>query len=200
MRAMLTALLALVAFAPLAGCEREMRDMYAQPRLGPDAGSPLFADGRGTRAPPPDSVPYAMGELAMTSGGRRGRDEVAAREAAEAASGPPASTAALLARGRERFDIECAACHSPTGDGDGLVVRRGFPRPPDLHAPRLVGVPDRHLYDVIAHGYGVMPSHGDRVTPADRWAIVAYVRTLQRSEPAPATPGSPPPPATPERP
>src|SRR5215470_10476902 len=101
--------------AALAGCERFMRDMYVQPRLGPDAASPLFADDRGTRAPPAGSVPAAMGDLASTSGGRRGRDELAVRTAAEAAPdlahARPALTMAFLERGQARFDIDCAPCH-----------------------------------------------------------------------------------------
>ena len=174
-------LFALLAIAALAGCERTMRNMYDQPRLGPDAGSPLFADGKGSRPPPPGSVALAMGDLAKTSGGRHGREEVDRREAAQAASAPPPLTAALLQRGRERYDIDCAPCHSPVGDGDGMIVRRGFPRPPSYHQARLRDAPDRHFYDVITQGYGVMAPYADRVTPADRWAIVAYVKALQVS-------------------
>jgi mono/diheme cytochrome c family protein len=175
----------LAAACALAGCERTMRDMYAQPRLGPDAGSPLFADGKGSRPPPEGSLAIAMGDLAQSSSGRHGRSEVLARTAAEAASGPPAATAALLERGRARYDIACAPCHSPVGDGDGMIVRRGFPRPPSYDEPRLRAAPDPHLYDVITHGYGAMPAHADRVTPEDRWAIVAYVRALQLAQRAP---------------
>jgi mono/diheme cytochrome c family protein len=174
--------LGLVAALALAGCERTMRDMYAQPRLGPDAGSPLFPDSKASRAPPPDSIPRAEGDLAQTSSGRRGSEELAEREAADAAARLPPLTRAMLLRGRERFDIDCAPCHSPLGDGDGLVARRGFPHPPSFHQARLRAAPDRHFFDVITQGYGVMPSYADRVTPQDRWAIVAYVRALQLSQ------------------
>jgi mono/diheme cytochrome c family protein len=176
--------LGLAALA-LAGCERDLRQMYAQPRLDRDAPSPLFPDGRGTRPPPPDSEAYSMGDLALTSGGRRGRDEIAARAAAYAASGPPAATRALLERGRDRFEIDCVPCHGLAGDGDGMVVRRGFPAPPSLHAARLRDAPERHVFDTITQGHGVMPSLADRVTPEDRWAIAAYVRALQRSRAMP---------------
>jgi mono/diheme cytochrome c family protein len=169
----------------LAGCERQFANMYEQPRFDPSNASPLFADGRAERAPPPGAVPLAMGDLAATSSGRRGRAEVAARAAAVAASAPPALTRALLERGRDRFDIYCAPCHSPAGDGDGPVVRRGFPHPPDYGEPRLRAAPDRYFYDVITQGHGVMPPYGDRVTPQDRWAIVAYVRALQQSRQVP---------------
>ena len=176
----------LAAACALAGCERTMKDMYVQPKLGPDAASPLWGDGKGSRPPPPGSVPIAMGDLAKTSSGRRGRDELVARAAADAASAPPATDMALLQRGQSRFGIYCVPCHSPVGDGDGMIARRGFPHPPTFHQPRLREAPDRHFFDVITHGYGVMPPYADRVTPQDRWAIVAWIRALQRSQAASA--------------
>jgi mono/diheme cytochrome c family protein len=91
----------------------------------------------------------------------------------------------LLARGRERFDIYCAVCHGPTGDGNGMIVQRGFPRPPSFHDPRLRDAPVGHFFDVIKNGYGVMYSYASRVTPDDRWAIIAYIRALQLSQHAP---------------
>ena len=175
----------LLSLCALAGCERTMKDMYVQPRLGPDAASPLFADGKGSRPPPPGSVAMAEGDLAKTSGGLHGRDEVLADEAAAAASAPPAIDLALLQRGQQRYEIYCTPCHSPLGDGDGLVARRGFPHPPTFHQARLRDAPDRHLFDVITQGYGVMPAFADRTTPRDRWAIVAYVRALQLSQDVP---------------
>ncbi len=175
----------LAAAGALAGCERTMKDMYEQPKLGPDAASPLWADGKGSRPPPPGSVPIAMGDLAKTSSGRRGREELVARAAAQAASAAPAADIALLRRGQGRFDIYCAPCHSIVGDGDGMIARRGFPHPPSFHQARLRDAPDRHFFDVITQGYGVMPPYADRVTPQDRWAIVAYIRALQLSQAAP---------------
>jgi mono/diheme cytochrome c family protein len=91
-------------------------------------------------------------------------------------------TALLLARGRERFDIYCAVCHGEDGYGQGIVVRRGFPAPPSYHDERLRQAPDGHFYDVMTRGYGVMLPLADRLTPDDRWAVVAYVRALQRSQ------------------
>ena len=180
-----TSLLVAAAILSQTGCERTMKNMYVQPKLNTDAASPLFADGKGSRPPPPGSVPSAMGDLAKTSSGRQGRDELALRDAADAASAPPAVDAALLARGQARYDVYCVPCHSPVGDGDGMIVRRGFPRPPSFHQGRLRDAPDRHFFDVMTHGYGVMVSYADRVTPQDRWAIVAYVRALQLSQHAP---------------
>ena len=179
------ALVPIALLLALAGCERAMHNMYRQPRYDRYESSPLFPNGRSERPPPPGSVPMAMGDLAATSSSRRGGQELRARAAAEAAAAPPPITAALLRRGQERFDIECLPCHSPAGDGDGPVVRRGFPHPPSFHQPRLRSAPDRHFYDVITNGYGVMYSYADRVTPQDRWAIVAYIRALQLSQDAP---------------
>lgn len=94
---------------------------------------------------------------------------------------PPPVTLALLERGRQRFDINCSPCHGRLGDGDGIIVRRGFPRPPSYYSEALRDAPNQHFYDVITHGYGVMYSYADRVEPADRWAIIAYIRALQAS-------------------
>ena len=182
---MKAAVMVLLSLCALAGCERTMKDMYVQPKLGPDASSPLFPDGKGSRPPPPGSVALAAGDLAKTSGGRRGRDDVVADDAAAAASAPPAIDMALLQRGQQRYDIYCTPCHSPVGDGDGLVARRGFPHPPSFHQARLREVPDRHLFEVVSQGYGVMPAFADRTTLRDRWAIVAYVRALQLSQDMP---------------
>jgi mono/diheme cytochrome c family protein len=183
---MKAALMLAVATLALSGCERDVRNMYEQPRLGPDAGSPMFPDGKATRPPPPGTVAYAMGDLARTSGGRRGRDELAAREAAESASAPPAVTQSLLERGRSRYDIACAPCHGVQGDGDGMIARRGFPTPPSLLDERARAFTDRHVVDVVTQGLGVMPSLADRLVPQDRWAVAAYVRALQAAQPAAA--------------
>jgi mono/diheme cytochrome c family protein len=95
---------------------------------------------------------------------------------------PPPVTLALLQRGQERFDIYCAPCHSRVGDGNGMIVQRGFPRPPSYFSERLRTAPPQHFYDVITNGYGVMYPYAQRVSPQDRWAIVAYIRALQASE------------------
>src|SRR5204863_10060700 len=94
---------------------------------------------------------------------------------------PPPVTLALLHRGRERYHIHCAPCHSRIGDGNGMIVHRGFPRPPSLFLERLRSAPTQHFYDVISNGYGVMFPYRARVTPVDRWAIAAYIRALQAS-------------------
>lgn len=177
------ALLALLLCGLLAGCEKARQDMYDQPRYKPLGASRLFPDGAASRTPPAGTLPAARGALAAASSGRAGGDSVARdAEALAAPRLPYPMTAQLLARGRERFTIYCQPCHSPLGDGDGLVVRRGFPAPPSFHSPRLRAAPDRHFFDVISRGYGIMYPYGDRVEPADRWAIVAYIRALQLSQ------------------
>jgi mono/diheme cytochrome c family protein len=94
---------------------------------------------------------------------------------------PPPVTMALLERGQQRFDIYCSPCHSRVGDGDGMIVQRGFPHPPSYYIERLRMAPIAHFYDVITNGYGAMYSYADRVAPEDRWAIIAYIRALQTS-------------------
>ena len=99
---------------------------------------------------------------------------------------PPPLSLALLQRGQERFRIYCTPCHSELGDGNGMVVQRGFPHPPSYHIDRLRQAPTSHFYDVMTHGYGAMYSFAGRVAPEDRWAIAAYIRALQLSQHAPA--------------
>jgi mono/diheme cytochrome c family protein len=95
---------------------------------------------------------------------------------------PMPVTRELLARGRECFDIYCAVCHGRTGAGDGMVVQRGFPRPPSFHEQRLRQAPVGHFFDVMTQGYGVMYPYAARVEPQDRWAMVAYIGALQLSQ------------------
>ena len=94
---------------------------------------------------------------------------------------PPPVTLALLERGQQRFNIDCAPCHSRVGDGHGMIVQRGFPAPPSYYTDRLQQAPVQHFYDVITNGYGIMFPSAARVSPADRWAIAAYIRALQTS-------------------
>jgi mono/diheme cytochrome c family protein len=172
-----------VATLALGACEKLARNMYDQPRYKPMRASGLFADGSSARPPVPGSVAASSGVLAGTSSGRVGAELESTRARDEAAQqNPYPITMALLRHGRERFDIYCAPCHSPVGDGDGMVARRGFPHPPSYHIDRLRSAPDRHFFDVMTQGYGVMRPYADRVAPEDRWAIVAYIRALQLSQ------------------
>lgn len=187
MNRLLCAMCVPLALCALAGCERAKQDMYDQPRYKTYAPSPLFADGASARPPVAGTEPRARGAFADSSGGRAGTDLVLRDVQAETAqTNPYPVDMTLLKRGQDRYMIYCMPCHSPAGDGDGLVVRRGFPPPPTYHQDRLRNVPDRHIYDVISNGYGVMVPYGDRVEPADRWAIVAFIRALQLSQHADA--------------
>lgn len=173
----------LSATLTLGACERSLKNMYDQPRDKAYSANPLFPDGASSRTPPSGTLPQARGTLAGTSSGRRGQDIVAADARAEsAATQPYPVTEQWLTHGRERYAIYCLPCHSPAGDGDGRIVRRGFPAPPSFHSDRLREAPDRHIFDVISDGYGVMAAYGDRVPPTDRWAIVAFIRALQLSQ------------------
>ena len=150
----------LLATVVLTGCRL---DMVQQRRMDTYEPTTVWKDGTTARPLPAGVV--ARGDLA--------RDAAAAE--------PPPVTPALLARGQERFAIDCVPCHGAAGYGDGMIVRRGFPAPPSYHTQRLRAVPARYFYDVITEGYGVMYSYATRVAPEDRWAIAGYIRALQLS-------------------
>jgi mono/diheme cytochrome c family protein len=182
-RTAIRALLFAAALLALAGCEKLARNMYDQQRYDAMRESKLFPDGSSARSPAHGAIAASSGTLAGTSSGRTGVDLELERARDDAAQkNPYPITLELLHRGQERFDIYCAPCHSPLGDGDGMVARRGFPHPPSYHSDRLRNAPDRHFYDVMTQGYGIMRPYSDRVPPEDRWAIVAYIRALQLSQ------------------
>jgi len=95
---------------------------------------------------------------------------------------PVPVTKDLIDRGQARYNIYCIVCHGPTGNADGMIVRRGFPKPPTYHDDRLRNAPVGHFFDVITNGWGKMNSYAYQVQPADRWAIIAYIRALQVSQ------------------
>jgi mono/diheme cytochrome c family protein len=164
-------LAALAVTLMLAGCRQDMHD---QPRYRPLAASTFFADGRSARPAVPGTI--ARGHLRTDAKFYKGRD--GANLVAEL---PIPVTREVLNRGRERFNIYCSPCHSRTGDGEGMVVQRGFRHPPTFHQERLHNAPVGHFYDVITNGFGAMASYASRIPVNDRWAIVAYVRALQLS-------------------
>jgi mono/diheme cytochrome c family protein len=161
-----------VATLLAAGCRQDMHD---QPRFKPLARSDFFADQRSARPLVDGTV--ARGELrddaALYTGKVNGTPVTAF---------PFAVTAEVLERGRERFDIYCSPCHGRTGAGDGMIVRRGYRRPPTFHQDRLRQAPPGYVFDVITSGFGAMPDYATQVPVPDRWAIVGYVRALQRSQ------------------
>jgi mono/diheme cytochrome c family protein len=88
----------------------------------------------------------------------------------------------VMARGQDRFDIYCSPCHGRTGQGNGMVVQRGYRRPPTYHQERLRTAPVGHFFDVVTNGFGAMPDYATQIRAEDRWAIIAYIRALQLSQ------------------
>jgi mono/diheme cytochrome c family protein len=160
-----------------AGCRQEMHD---QPRHKPLHASSFFNDGMSARPLLTGTVP--RGFLHTNDAFYEGLVGTNLVEKI-----PVAVTTQLLERGRERYNIYCSVCHDLNGEGNGMVVQRGFPRPPSFHIERLRAAPAGHFYRVITHGYGVMYPYRSRVTPEDRWAITAYIRALQLSRGADET-------------
>jgi mono/diheme cytochrome c family protein len=149
--------------------------MHDQPRFEPLEASTLFADGRSSRPRVPGTI--ARGEREYDAHFLEGRVN------GELATTFPAPvTRATMLRGRERYDAFCSACHDRAGTGRGIVVERGLKQPASFHSERLRQAPPGYFFDVITRGFGAMYDLSERVPPADRWAIVAYVRALQRSQ------------------
>jgi mono/diheme cytochrome c family protein len=148
---------AISAVIVILGCRQEMHD---QRRYEPLEASRFFDDRRASR-------PRIEGTVA--------RDELVSPESA------PPLTAALLARGRERYDIHCSPCHDRSGYGGGMIVRRGFPRPPSFHDEGRPDLEAADIFEIITRGKGEMYPYASRVLPEDRWAIAFYIKALQRS-------------------
>lgn len=155
----------------LGGCVDDMSD---QPRYDPLEPSSFFADGRSARPQLPGTVSRDEPlDPVINSGSRDGRLVDAL---------PLPATRELLLRGQRRFAIHCSPCHSALGDGDGVIVRHGFRRPPSLHGERLRLAPLGHFFDVMTRGFGAMPRFSYLLSPEERWAIAAYIRVLQHSQ------------------
>lgn len=166
-----------LALLPLAlgltGCTRDGKfqaiSMWNESRIKPYEAGQGTERTAGLREIPVGAVP--RGELMADTG--RGSDNKPLTEF------PMPVTKAVLERGQERFNVYCSPCHGLTGNGEGVVAKRGFPRPPDYAIKRLREAPVGHFYEVITKGYGIMYSYADRVPRSDRWAIAAYIRALQ---------------------
>ncbi|MCB0107304.1 MAG: cytochrome c [Caldilineaceae bacterium] len=149
--------------------------MVSQAKYEPLEASTFFVDGKSAR----DLVPNTVAQ------GQNWMDpllETGLEDGVPATRFPFPVTADVLQRGQERYDIFCTPCHGIDGYGDGIVVDRGFTPPPSYHSERLRNAPPGYFFDVITNGFGTMYSYGDRVSPADRWAIIAYIQALQRSQ------------------
>ena len=157
----------------LGGCRN---DMHRQAKIKPFRESTFFSDGASARTPPDGTVArgFLRSDVALWRG--QGPDGKFVEQI------PVPLTRELLQRGQERFNIFCSPCHGRTGEGQGMIVQRGFKRPPSYHIDRLRAERAGYFFDVITNGFGQMSSYAAQVTPEDRWAIVAWIRTLQASQ------------------
>jgi hypothetical protein len=151
------------------------QDMHDQPRFEPLEKNDFYTDGRASR--PVIAGTVARGQLNIDDHFYTGKIS-----GELATTFPFAITKDVLSRGRERYNIFCTPCHGALGYGDGMIVQRGFRPPPSFHIQRLREAPAGHFFDVMTNGLGAMFDYRDKVSPADRWAITAYIRVLQLSQ------------------
>ena len=182
------------------GCRRDMQD---QPKIKPLRGSTFFSNGLGSRPPIEGTIPrgYLRDNVEFFTGKKAGAATATATPAQQQTAGAQQPTAGpqssfpddvvefpipitkdVVQRGRERFNIFCSACHGMTGNGDGMIVRRGFRRAASFNDDRLRQAPVGHFFDAMTNGWGAMPSYASQIPVQDRWAIVAYIRALQASQ------------------
>ena len=196
--------------------------MQDQPKIKPLRGTTFFGDGLASRRPIEGTIPrgYLRADNPeFFTGKKAGARTATATPAQQQTAGsqqqqtaqqnsfpddveifPIAITEEVVQRGRSRYDIFCSACHGLTGNGDGMIVRRGFRRAASFNDDRLRQAPVGHFFDAITNGWGAMPSYAPQIPVQDRWAIIAYIRALQVSQqntaaasasPAPSTSPSP---------
>ena len=168
----ISAMGAMAAMLVLAGCRQ---DMHNQPKFIPQRGTTFFADGRSARPQVANTVARNQmheNEYFYTGmvGGKEGDGF------------PVALTPEVMQRGQERYNIYCTPCHSRVGNGDGMIVQRGYRPAGDFHTDRLRNAPLGHFFNVMTNGYGAMPDYSAQLSPEDRWAVVAYIRALQLSQ------------------
>lgn len=178
----------LLAMLALTGCMRGCtsskppvhlnRSMFNQPKALPQSESGFFYDGATMRHPVPGTI--ARGELRDDPVYYEGKGP----DGAFVAKSPVATDAALLERGKQRYTIYCQPCHDARGEGKGILFQRGNVPTASLYQDKIRNYPDGQIYDVITNGTGLMPGYRWPVPPADRWAIIAYIRELQSKRPA----------------
>jgi mono/diheme cytochrome c family protein len=168
------AMMLLMAALLLPACRQKMAD---QPRYDPLEASNFFPDGQSARPLVENTVARGtLGDDELFYNGTQG--------GAPATLFPFPITMAVMQRGQERFNIYCSPCHARTGTGEGMIPSRGFTRPQSFHSDRLRSAPHGYIFQVITNGFAAMPSYRQQIPPADRWAIIAYVRALQLSHTA----------------
>jgi mono/diheme cytochrome c family protein len=205
----------------LTGCRRDMQD---QPKMKAFRGTTFFGDGLSARQPIPGTVArgflrsnteFFTGKKSRTTAGPgtqsiqgQGQNQpppqAQVQQAGAGANAYPDDidyfpipvNEEVVQRGRERYNIFCSACHGFTGNGDGMIVRRGFRRAASFNDDRLRQAPVGHFFDAMTNGWGAMPSYAPQIAVQDRWAIIAYIRALQESQRNLTTPSPSPTPAT----
>lgn len=161
-------------FLGLTGCRQDMHD---QPRYKALAGTDFFADHRASRPTVEGTV--ARGHLRIDEARYTGKID-----GEDIDQFPIPIAKADIERGQGRFNIYCTPCHGRLGDGNGMVVLRGYRQAASYYSEKMMKAPVGHFFDVITNGFGAMPSYASRVAPDDRWRIAAYIRALQMSESA----------------
>jgi mono/diheme cytochrome c family protein len=195
------------------GCRRDMQD---QPKMKAFRGTTFFGDGLSARQPIPGTVArgflrsnteFFTGKKSRTTAGPgtqsiqgQGQNQPPPQQAGSPANAFPDDidyfpipvNEDVVKRGRERYNIFCSACHGFTGNGDGMIVRRGFRRAASFNDDRLRQAPVGHFFDAMTNGWGAMPSYAPQIAVQDRWAIIAYIRALQESQRNLTTPAASP--------
>jgi len=172
MRRTAAASVALLATLTLAGCRQDMHD---QPKFIPQRGTQFFADGRSVRPQVENTV--ARGQLRENSYFYTGM-----MNGKEGDAMPFPVSQQVLERGQERFNVYCTPCHSRVGNGEGMIVMRGYRPAGNFHTARMMSAPLGHFFYVMTNGYGAMPEYASQIPTQDRWAIVAYIKALQLSQ------------------
>ena len=156
------------------GCRQDMHD---EPKFFPQRGTTFYADGRSVRPQVENTV--ARNQLHADTYFYTGLVD-----GKEGNTMPFPVTMTVLERGQERYNVYCTPCHSRVGNGEGMIVQRGYAHAGDFHTARLETAPLGHFFHVISDGYGAMPDYSAQIAPVDRWAIVAYIKALQLSQKA----------------
>jgi mono/diheme cytochrome c family protein len=180
-------------------CRRDMQD---QPKMKPFRGTTFFGDGLSSRQPIEGTVArgFLRDNTALFTGKKTSPAGAPTAGATQPVTDAQANTYPddvetfpfpitedMVLRGRQRYDIFCSVCHGLTGNGDGMIVRRGFRRAASFNDDRLRQAPVGHFFDAITNGWGAMPSYASQIPAQDRWAIIAYIRALQTSQQNPAS-------------
>jgi len=173
-------LLTAVGFLALAGCRQDMQD---QPKFIPLRSNTFFPDQRSARDPIRGTIPRLDNAALDAEQLDPNSYYLSGRHGAVYGNELPFPVSReVLERGQERFNIYCAPCHARVGDGNGMIVQRGFKHPPSFHDPRLRNAPLGYFYEVMSNGFGAMPDYSAQVKPNDRWTIAAHIRALQLSQ------------------